>query len=325
MESYTRKFRGKIKRAKDIILITHRSPDLDAFCSMLSVSSFLKKYFPKKQVRILSRQYPSINIPYMKEIEILKNIGEQKCSLLIVTDASDLSLCLEDEDSIQFKDIVFIDHHKTEFQNGYLTINEMRSSATEQVFVTFFDMLGRRFNISKEVAELTQYGIVADTGRFLYDITTSDTFRVFADVKDVSSVDLEDFGYRNSKFPKEVTPAVIEYLKSLTIVGDMAYMYIERDADVPKNGVNEAQAFLRDRYLRSIQGVHWGFIIKPNYDKEDNWFVSFRSTKGYQDVSVIAEKLGGGGHVYSAGLPIEGKSAKEILDKVLSVISSLQH
>lgn len=324
MESCTRLFRKKIRKAKDILLITHKGPDLDGFCSMLSTYGFIKKFFNKKKVRMIARQYPSMNIPFMKEIQIIDKVDDS-CGLLIVTDASDLSLCLDEGENINAKDIVYIDHHKTEFDNKHLLLNEFRSSATEQVYVTFYDMLGRHFDISKEIAELIQYGIVSDTGRFLYDLTSSDTFRIFADAKDISSVDLEDFGYRNSKFPKEATPAVIKYLQSLTIQGDMAYMYIEKDIDIPKSGINEAQGFLRDKYLRSIQGVHWGFIVKPDFDKENGWFVSFRSTKGYQDVAVIAEKLGGGGHMYSAGVPIEADSGKEVVEKVLSVIPIPRH
>ena len=103
----------------------------------------------------------------------------------------------------------------------------------------------------------------------------------------------------------------------------MAYMYIDRktidqNPDL-KKGVSEAQAFLRDKYLRYIQGVHWGFIIKPDNTYQNNWFVSFRSTKGYQDVKIIAEELGGGGHTYASGVPIQADSLAEVLNRVLSV------
>jgi len=189
--------------------------------------------------------------------------------------------------------------------------------------MTLKKIYGRRFKLNEDSASLIQYGIVADTGRFLYDITTPNTHRVFAEAKSVIDVDLEDFAYRNSKFPREATHAIVKYLQSLTIEKDMAYMSIDRsdlenDLEL-KQGASEAQAFLRDKYLRYIQGVHWGFIIKPDMNTENDWFVSFRSTKGYQDVRVIAEELGGGGHTYASGVLMKADSLDELLEKVLNI------
>ena len=330
MKSQTREFKKRIKSAKSILILTHKGPDLDAFCSMLATYGFLKDNFSKKEITLLAKQQPTINIPLMKDINIVEKIENQEADLVIVTDASNLSLCLEDGiDTFESSNIVYLDHHSVEVEaQKIFTINEYRSSATEQVYATFKDMFGKRLRVSKDVAELIQYGIVSDTGRFLYSMTSSDTFRIFADVKDISPIDMEEFTQKNTKFPKETTPAIIKYLESLTIEKDMAYMYIDREdvdeINIKQKGVNEAQSFLRDRYIRNIQGVHWGFIIKPDFDKEDSWYVSFRSTKGYQDVSNIAEELGGGGHIYASAVPMTGKSAKEVLDKVLVAVSNHQ-
>lgn len=330
MKSQTKELKRRIEKAKNILLLTHKGPDLDAFCSMLATYGFLRENFPKKEITMIARQQPTINMPMMKDITIVEKIENQEVDLVIVTDASNLSLCLENDiDTLQSSNTIYVDHHNIdEKEQSVFTINEYRSSATEQVYVTFKDMFGKRLKITKEIAELIQYGIVSDTGRFLYSMTSSDTFRIFADVKDISPIDLEDFTQKNSKFPREATPAVIKYLQSLTIEKDMAYMYIDRedvdDVNIMQKGVNEAQTFLRDRYIRNIQGVHWGFIIKPVFEKEDAWYVSFRSTKGYQDVSSIAQELGGGGHVYAAAVPMNGKSAKEVLEKILAAVSNHQ-
>ena len=100
-------------------------------------------------------------------------------------------------------------------------------------------------------------------------------------------------------------------------------MYISRgdleNNEELKQGASTAQSFLRDKYLRFIQGVHWGFIVKPDMNFDDIWFVSFRSTKEYQDVKIIAEELGGGGHTYSAGVQMKANSLDKVLDKILKV------
>lgn len=331
MKKEYRKLKKLIKQNQKILLLTHKGPDTDAFCSVLLTYKFIKEGFPDKDVRVLVQNTPSFKVPLAKELTIKETIEVGDEDLVIITDTPELKLSLDNEEEIRggSKKIVLIDHHRTERPDSDITvlINEQRSSATEQVFATFKELLGRKFKIDQEVATLTQLGIVGDTGRFLYDSTTRETFEIFAETKKVYSADLEEFTYKSAKFPQEATPVIIQYLKSLTIEKDMAYMYISKDIieenDFTKQGVNEAMAFLRDNYIRFMQGVHWGFIIRPNFDKENIWDVSFRSTKGYQDVEIIAKELEGGGHQYSSGIRLERETVQEVVDSILEVINSL--
>jgi phosphoesterase RecJ-like protein len=318
-----------IERAKKILIITHRGPDLDAFCSMILAYKILKNTYPEKDITMKAKQYPSFKLPQMENIMIVESIDYDNEDLLIGTDLVDLSIAADSEkDTIQNSNVytILIDHHKTENGNDIM-INESRSSATEQVYCTFKKILGRKFKLDNDIASLVQYGIVADTGRFLYDITTPDTYRVFAEVKEFYSVDLENFTYKSSKFPQEATPAIIEFLQTTNIKDDMVYMYISRETikekNLTKQGVNEAQVFLRDKFMRFIHGVHWGFIVRPSFEKDDTWIVSLRSTQGYQEVDVIAEQLGGGGHKYSGGIHMIANSVDEVLEKLLSTVESI--
>ncbi|HOR52788.1 MAG TPA: DHH family phosphoesterase, partial [Candidatus Pacearchaeota archaeon] len=301
-------------------------PDVDAFCSALLLKITLGEIYPQKEFVLQTRQSPTIKLARMKDIEIVNRLESAGFDLIIVTDAGDISLCVTDEDNIgENIQKIYIDHHDTFFTHihGELLINNNMSSASEEVYELLKNIYGKKFKLDEEKAELVQYGIVADTGRFLYDVTTPNTHRVFADAKSIVDIDLEDFAYRNSKFPREATPAIIKYLESLTIEKDMAYMSIDRETlennQELKQGASTAQSFLRDKYLRFIQGVHWGFIVKPDMNIDNTWFVSFRSTKGYQNVKVIAEDLGGGGHLYSAGVQMKANSLDELLERVLEV------
>lgn len=321
-----KEMKKRIEKATDILILTHKSPDVDAFCSSLLLKQGLEQIYPKKNFVLQTRQGATLKLPGTKEIEMSKKLDSTGFDLLIVTDAGDLSLCVTEEDNVSREiPTIYIDHHDTffEYENNELLINNNMSSATEQVYVLLKEIWGRNFKLNSDMAELIQYGIVADTGRFLYDITTPNSHRVFAEALEITTVDLEDFAYRNSKFPREATPAIIKYLESLTIEKDMAYMFIDRDTlennHELKQGASTAQSFLRDKYLRFIQGVHWGFVIKPDMSIEDSWFVSFRSTKGYQDVKVIAEELGGGGHTYSAGVQMKANSLNEVLNRILTI------
>ena len=322
------KIKEILENSRNILIITHKGPDIDAFCSALILLQALKQIYPDKNIKAQAKQSPSINLPAMKEIDIVEKIDNAEYDTLLITDAGSINLCIDENDHVDIKrkNVVIIDHHDTilEQEENVLLVNNNASSATEEIITILKDIYKDNFIITQEIAQLAQYGIVADTGRFLYDITTPTSLRICADMMEISPIDMEEFAYKNDKFPREATLAIQEYLKTLTIVGDMAYMYIDResisqDSDLRK-GVSEAQAFLRDKYLRFIQGVHWGFMIKPSNTSDDEWFISFRSTNGYQDVKVIAEELGGGGHIYASGVPMKADSIQEVLERVLDVV-----
>ena len=326
MRNESKQLKNLIDKSKNILLLTHKGPDMDAFCSMLITYEILKTHWKDKNVVMKTRQLPTTNLPRMKEINIVKKIAPENEDLIILLDTTNLDFASERVDTIMnTKATVFsIDHHKQEELPNHPYINEERSSATEQVLYTFRNILGKKFNITENIAQLGQYGIVADTGRFLYQQTSADTFAIFSELVRVRKLDLENIAYKQSKIPKESTPAIMEFLKTLKIKRDMSYMYISRktiqEKELKKQGVNQAKVFLRDRYLRHIQGVHWGFIISPGFEYDNDWYVAFRSTKGYQDVKIIAEELGGGGHQYASGVPMTGNNAEEVLEKVLKAV-----
>jgi len=79
-----------------------------------------------------------------------------------------------------------------------------------------------------------------------------------------------------------------------------------------------------NNYIRNIGGRSWGFIVYRNaLQGEDYYSASFRSQGGTPDVSVIAVKLGGGGHKPAAGAKFEAESLEQAIGIVNDTISSL--
>jgi phosphoesterase RecJ-like protein len=327
MDKAHRALKRYIESANSILVVSHRGPDMDAFCSMLLVKEFINISYPKKEVIAKAKQLPNFNIPNMHDITVVDTIEEGDEDLIIVVDAAEIDLVCDSDDGLKntSKPIMIIDHHKTERNRHELVINEGRSSAAEQVICTFKEILAKRYRLTKEIAELGQYGISSDTGRFKYEVTTADSMRLFADLFEFSPVDLEELEIKLKKFPLDSIQIIVELLRRINIEDDMAYTYINRE-DIKrwdKTSVSEAIHFFKDGFLRYIQGVHWGFTLKPSKKEEHAWWVSFRSTKGYQRVDKIAEDLGGGGHMYASGAKLEysePRTLEQVLTDVMSVI-----
>jgi len=85
----------------------------------------------------------------------------------------------------------------------------------------------------------------------------------------------------------------------------MAYSYINlndvKNFNLTKIGVNSAQEFVRDN------------------------IVSFRSSKGYQEVAGIAEALNGGGHQYSSAARITASEGDQAAKLILDTINRVQN
>jgi bifunctional oligoribonuclease and PAP phosphatase NrnA len=327
MDKQHRALKRYIEKAQRILVVSHRGPDMDAFCSMLLVKEFLNIYYPDKSVVAKAKQMPNFNIPRMHEISVVDTLEEGDEDLIVIVDTADMNIVCDREDNLidTNTDIVVIDHHLTTSGRQKVLINEERSSATEQVIASFKQILGKKFKLTKEIAELGQYGITADTGGFMYEVTTADTFRLFADLFEFSPIDIEEFEIKSKKFPLDSTPIMAELLRRLSIEGDMAYTYVNIDDTKrwDKTSTSRAANFVINHLIRYIQSVHWGFILKPSTRKINTWWVSFRSTKGYQRVDKIAEDLGGGGHMYASGAKLEysePRSLEQVLTDVFTVI-----
>ncbi len=328
MDKKHKELKKHIKKAKNILIISHRGPDPDAFCSMLLLKEAIKQVYPDKVVKVKTKQMPNFNIPTMKDIEVVEHLEKGDEDFIIITDIPSFSMCtIDDKDTLRdtTTPMMIIDHHPEGRETDYnISINESRSSATEQVYITVKKLFGGKLEITKEMAEIAQYGITSDTNRFMYGSTTSDTLRIFAELMDISRVDMENFSYNSQKFPKESIPAIIEFLKNIKIEGDMAYTYIDKNFSVDKTAANEAFRFTKDNIIRYIQGIHWGFLIKP-LDKENTWRVSFRSTKGYQLVKDMGEALNGGGHNLAAGGEVEAENIQDAVEETLNIVKKYKN
>ncbi len=323
------KLKKLIEKSKSILILTHRGPDFDAFSSALILKNFLNTYYPKKTVSFKSRQYPTQKLPFMNEIEIVQRIDPGNEDLVIITDAANWDICVTKEDTIQLtkSKVAIIDHHSTKGMNAEVIVNDGMSSATEQVLDFCINVKGKKYVISQEISELGQIGIVFDTGRFIFDNTKPETYELMAKLRRVYALDLEDFEYKSAKFPIDALLPLKIYIQNIHIINDMAYSYINlsdvKDFNLSKIGVNSAQEFVRDNIIRYIQGIHWGFVVKPSFTNDNEWKVSFRSSKGYQEVASIAEALNGGGHQYSAASRVSAAEGDQAVKIILDTINKI--
>lgn len=294
--SVLEKIKEKIEVAHNILILTHENPDGDAVGSSLGFMHALKKI--GKQVTVL---IPEINnmysfLPGFSEIKHeIENVEDfDLCIALDASDTERLFICKPYFEKIEHT--IVIDHHITNQNFGDVNyVNAVASSTCQNLIIVLAAM---EIAINKEMAECIYTGILTDTGGFRYN-TQSETFEFAAMLLetgiDISKIYRIVFDTTTEKRTRLLSRALnrLEILEN----GKIAFTYITaQDVDELQNEDGDHENIVN--YGRNISGVEVSIFAR---EKDGRYKISLRANE-YVDVSQIASKYAGGGHLRAAGL-----------------------
>ncbi|MFC1622220.1 bifunctional oligoribonuclease/PAP phosphatase NrnA [Patescibacteria group bacterium] len=330
---HVEKLKERLNNAQNILILTHQSIDHDAIFGVLMLHHILSRYFSDKNTEIITneKEWPKFkdwNLYGYEHINNVKRHSEiefEKYNLIFLVDVSQYDRSLKNFTPAQeiLDKTVVIDHHSIENPANFgLIINSSKSSSSEQIFVLFRELLGEKFEIDDRVAYFTQMGIVADTNRFLFNAQISpETYKILAETSAVKKLNLENEYYRMLNNTVNSIYVFNELINQAKFVDDYCYTVLPRKLRkkfVFRDTKGAVGMFL-NIFIRTLQGVNWGFVVKPT-SKRNIWRVSFRSRTDTKDVSKIAEKLGGGGHINAAAGTVRAKNEKKAVEEILKVL-----
>ncbi len=339
MSEKIQKLKELIEGSEKILVTTHNGPDPDAWTSLSIVVIALRKYLSKdvdivvkgnEKESDLVKRYEELNNILLKSPE--EEIDLSKYDLIIMTDTYSISRAVMTYSGLrEDTKLVALDHHEMEADKiGRLALifNELRSSAAEEVYTTFKELLGDEFASNEEVALLAQKGIISDTGQFMYKNVSDKTYELMADLVRVKRLDVENYILEESKIDITAIKALQIYLSSYTKIGNMAYMVLRaeemREREITHEGRGDARQMVTSNIILKVKGVDWGFAIQESLEKDGDWSISFRAVDGTREVVKIAEKLGGGGHMYAAGARLYGKTRDEAIQIILDAAKATE-
>lgn len=285
----------KIQKSKSILIMTHINPDGDAMGSTLALLSALKKIEKEASVYMPMPNETFSFLPGFSEI-ITSNIDASKYDLCISLDASDLERLGEGREYFDaIEDTIVIDHHITNQSYGDINyLNAVASSTCENLIVVLAAM---NIAINKEIAESLYTGILTDTGAFRYN-AQPETYEFVAM--------LLETGVETNKIYRRLfdlttlnkTKLLARALERLELHADnkVSFTYITVK-DLEELGLVQSASEGIVNYGRNIDGTEVSIFIK---EQDGKYKVSMRANE-YVDVSVVASKFAGGGHVRAAG------------------------
>ncbi len=306
-----------IQKAGSALIVTHTDPDGDAVGSMLAMYLALKAS-GKKVTMYCRDKVPQIYRFLPQSARVKHSLGRGKFDLAVAVDCGGENRVGK---KINLKalahKIINIDHHPDNTEFGDINLIENISSVSEILFNLFRKM---NIRISKDIAACLYAGIMTDTGNFRYDYTTARTFDVAAFLAragaDISRIAMAVYESKTKSSVKVLGAAM--YRLETTKSGKVAWTVLPRKLMDSIGAKSEDLTGIVDQ-IRSIKGVEVAVLFR---EEGDGIKVNFRS-KFKVNVSDIAKKLGGGGHIRASGAILNGKleDAKEkTLAEVFRVI-----
>ena len=169
----------EIKAAQIIIICRHIHPDPDALGSQGGLATLLSQAFPDK--RVLCFGSMPKDLQYLNQMDRVKEEDFQD-ALLITTDTANLDR-LDGKDFLPLaKKVLKIDHHPNEDHYADEEWVDTKASSTSEIIYDFYHQFKEELTLTPKVAYLLYAGIVGDTGRFLFNNTTSHTFEVVSEL-----------------------------------------------------------------------------------------------------------------------------------------------
>lgn len=301
---------NKIKEAEVITIFGHVNPDGDCYGSELGLKNAILSVFKDKKVYALGSGYSRL-FELMGELdqvddEVIKN------SLAIVVDTSNQDR-VEDQRFKLALDVIKIDHHiaQEHFGNPEL-LETSRISCTELITKM---LVVNNVSITKEAALPLFLGMVTDSGRFLYQPISKETYELAGVLVDtgIDCAKLYDTLYEvDEKLLRLKGYIYTNYKKTKE---NIAYLTLPKE-DLKELDVDFNLAASQVNAIANIKGCPaWVFFSESETGLVR---VEFRSKE--LNVQQCATKFGGGGHLHASGCRLDAledyKYVLEVLDKM---------
>ncbi|MFA6081433.1 MAG: bifunctional oligoribonuclease/PAP phosphatase NrnA [Patescibacteria group bacterium] len=311
----------EIKQANNILINVHRNPDLDSIGSATALYQALIKIFGKKATLVCPHEIPE-NFKFLKGADKVIMIDFSRFDfsqydLFLIVDSGSYDIVTGSKE-VKLPDIkkIIIDHHQTnnwtEFVHKLLDIEA--SSTAEIVYTMFLDW---KIGIDSEMATSLFSGIASDTVFFKYEKNSKKTFRIATELLEKGADKDKLIEQAFDSFDFNLIQTMGEFLTKIKKENGFVYSIMDYKTFVKLGKHRGARETAANLFARSVDGYDFGFIA-VEYEKE-KFAVSFRSKKN-TDVSVIAKKLGGGGHKNAAGATVFG-SIDQVIKKIKEAIS----
>jgi len=320
-----------INKSSNILITSHTKPDGDAcgciaaMCDALealgkNVTPLLLSAVPQ-WYGFLFAEKPTVLDEDIQLDELIEGrLG--KFDLIVIVDTNSQSQLVKFNDYLKQNDkpVLVIDHHT--IANGLDAVELVDSNAASAGMIVLDLLKYAGWPVTEKIAEALFVAVATDTGWFQFSNSDSRVYRACAELIDagVKPTQIYDHLYLNFSYPRfKLMAGMLDKLE-LFLDGRFAVMQITRQ-DFERTGAAYSDTENLINECHRIESVKASALFIEL--KDGRIRCSLRS-RGPVDVSKIAAKFGGGGHIMAAGTFLPGpleNAKKLILDEVSERLS----
>ena len=295
-------FESAIGEKDRVAVLGHVRPDGDAVGACLAVKNYLAQVRPGAEVTVyMEKFHPSFYmLPGARDVRFDFPDGKA-ADVAIAVDVSDTGRLGEGITVFEKADRrLVVDHHHTNPMFGDENVVDGGAAAVCEILWRLFDSQ----YVDKAVAQCLYTGLVHDTGNFSHSNTSAQVLsigaqliRLGADASEIVEKTVSAVSFVQNK----ILGRALEHAQ-LALDGALAWTVLTRE-DIEEIGADTTDfEGIVDR-LRHTDGTKAAMFLYES--APGRYKVSLRSGEEL-DVSRIAVKFGGGGHIRAAGCEIEG-------------------
>ena len=301
-----------IKKYSKILIMTHKSPDMDGFSSCLAFHKILEKYGIYNKVYLnddnLDITIKKVLMNYEDKNSFCDNLDDDY-DLLVIIDVNRKELVENEEALEKIKDILIIDHHIKgigSIDAKYEVASTKYSSASEMI-ATY--LKNTNIELDKKIYTFLLSGMEIDTNSFTVRLS-KDTFYAAAYLLE-KGADL----LLKQELLKENR---MEYLKQQLFIRKSFTLNDNIMISVLDDNIYDKKYLATiSEELLLFEGIEASFTI--GYIDSGLIGISARSI-GNIDVENIMSKLNGGGHKTTAATQIKDSTLDEVKRSLISIL-----
>ena len=294
-----------IEKYPRIILHRHKNPDGDALGAQEGLRKILKENYPDKEIYAVGNMTPRYSFISEPMDEISDDL--YKGALAIILDCGSKSLIFDDRYTLA-EVTARLDHHIfCEVIADFEVVDTSFESCSGMVAALAMEC---GFFVSSEAAKAIYTGMITDSGRFRYDSTNAQTFRLASFLME-RRFDTNDIYKRLYADELSMMQLRAKFTLKIQVTPEgVAYIYTPYD-ELVTYGVDN---FTISRGMVNVMGDIRGIHTWVNFTETDAGVLTEIRSNTY-NINPIAVKYGGGGHQKASGATLKSKDeAMALLD-----------
>ncbi len=292
-----------LREHDNFLILMHASPDGDTLGCGTALCGALQR-MGKHAKAVCPEKYPA-RFDYLFEAVKPEDFEPET---IVCVDVADTKL-LGDMKEIGEKAALCIDHHVSNTDYAERTLLEPDYAAACEIVYEVINALGVPFD--GQLANSIYTGAATDTGCFKFSNTTPQTHIIAAEMikfgADFANINYVMFDLKTSgriKLEQEALKGIKYFAEKHVALITVPLALVESIPDIDNDDIGALA-----NIPRQIAGVDIGISVKEK--KPGVFKASLRSSERV-DVSLIAQKFGGGGHKRAAGCSFSGFTLEHI-------------